>query len=204
MAAGEGLHTEFKHKVSDPSKIISEMIAFANTEGGNLIIGVDDDRKITGLKFAQEESFQVTQSIKKLCRPGLLYKETTIKLSEKKAILIFHIPKSRRRPHFLRHEGRKICFVRLDHMSLQASGEMCEIIRRSKSKRNIGFTYGDSEKQLIQHLDSNKDITLTEFQKITGLKRLEASQKLISLVLADILLITPAEGEDRYTRAPDK
>ena len=48
---GEGLQLEFKRKASHPEKIVRELIAFANTEGGTLLIGVDDDGSIPGLKY---------------------------------------------------------------------------------------------------------------------------------------------------------
>ena len=40
---GEGLQIEFKKKAAYPEKIVREVIALANTQGGTLLIGVDDD-----------------------------------------------------------------------------------------------------------------------------------------------------------------
>lgn len=48
---GEGQHLEFKRKVSHPEKIVREMIAFANSEGGTILIGVDDDGLLAGVKY---------------------------------------------------------------------------------------------------------------------------------------------------------
>jgi len=50
---GEGLHVEFKKKVAHPEKIVREIIAMANTEGGYLLIGVDDDGTVSGQKFIE-------------------------------------------------------------------------------------------------------------------------------------------------------
>ena len=43
---GENLQCEFKRHFTTPEKIAREMIAFANTKGGYLIFGVDDDRQV--------------------------------------------------------------------------------------------------------------------------------------------------------------
>ena len=42
---GENSQTEFKRKFSTPEKIAKEMVAFANTKGGYILFGIDDDRK---------------------------------------------------------------------------------------------------------------------------------------------------------------
>ena len=44
---GEGPSLEFKRKVPRPERIAKEVIAFANTRGGRLLLGVDDDGTIT-------------------------------------------------------------------------------------------------------------------------------------------------------------
>ncbi len=64
---GESQYLEFKAKVNHPEKIIREIIAFANTKGGRLIIGVHDDGNIVGLKDATEAHFHLQQAIQKLC-----------------------------------------------------------------------------------------------------------------------------------------
>ena len=58
---GEGYHLEFKRKVSSPIRIAREAIALANTWGGSILIGVDDDGSIVGVKDA-EASRQILKS----------------------------------------------------------------------------------------------------------------------------------------------
>ena len=47
---GEGFAIELKRKVSRPQKIAKTMIAFANTKGGTILFGVDDDHTIVGVE----------------------------------------------------------------------------------------------------------------------------------------------------------
>jgi predicted HTH transcriptional regulator len=54
---GEGQHLEFKKRVPGPERIAKEMIAFANTGGGRLLLGVDDDGSVVGVKDAAEEEY---------------------------------------------------------------------------------------------------------------------------------------------------
>lgn len=78
---------------------------------------------------------------------------------------------------------------------------MQEIIRRSKKKRDVRFTFGESEKNLLQQLEQIPHITLAQYMKFSGLNRFKASRKLILLVLANVLKITASEKGDLYSRA---
>ncbi|MDZ7649627.1 MAG: ATP-binding protein [Cytophagales bacterium] len=63
----KALHLEFKRKAAYPEKIVRELIAFANTEGGTLLVGVDDDKSIPGVKYPDEEGACMCEIHKALC-----------------------------------------------------------------------------------------------------------------------------------------
>ena len=162
---GEGIRLEFKRKAAYPEKVILEMIAFANTEGGILLIGVDDDGSIPGVKYPEEEMVVLTQSLQKYCRPALFYNELIIPISDKRFVVRFEVPVSQRRPHlFVEDKDHKTCYVRVNDMTVKASREVAEIVRRSKKKKDIRFTFGDAEKQLMEYLEQKDTITLQEFR----------------------------------------
>ena len=52
---GEGLHTEFKSSFADRSAVGKTICAFANTEGGVIILGVDDSQTIVGVRENSEK-----------------------------------------------------------------------------------------------------------------------------------------------------
>ncbi|CAN5412549.1 hypothetical protein BH09BAC3_BH09BAC3_05110 [soil metagenome] len=200
VSQGEGQHLEFKRKASYPDKIVRELIAFANTKGGILLIGVDDDQSIPGVKFPEEESIVIHNELKKHCRPGMAFHESVIPISENRYILQWHIPKSEKRPHFYISGEEKISFVRQNDQSIKASREMCEIIRRSKSVNGTKMVYGEAEQKIIHFLDKRPSISLQEFSQITGLNRYMASRKIIRLVLANVLKITASDKGDLFSR----
>ena len=68
---GEGLQIEFKKKAAYPEKIVREVIALANTQGGTLLIGVDDDGTVSGQRFIEEEIFVMDKAIRTLIFPPL-------------------------------------------------------------------------------------------------------------------------------------
>jgi len=202
VSAGEGLHLEFKRKASFPEKIAREIIAFANTQGGILLIGVDDNKSLAGVRYPEEETLVVRQVLERHGRPPLLYKEEIIPLSEKRFIVKLSIPQSERRPHyFIGAKGERETYVRQSDMSIKASREMQEIVRRSKSDKGVRFLYGEPENLLMKYLVDNSSITLAQFRKLARLKKFTASRKLVLLVLARVLKITPTEKGDYYSRA---
>jgi predicted HTH transcriptional regulator len=201
VAEGEGIQLEFKRKAAHPEKIVRELIAFANTEGGTLLIGVDDNKTIPGLKHPEEEAHVVRESLSKYCRPLLAYNESAIAIPDNRYVVRFDVPPSSKRPHFLvLSKEPRTTFVRVLDMSIKASPEMEEIVRRSKKRNDIRFTFGEAEKKLMEYLVKQPVITLTEYQKFSGLNRFKASRKLILLVLANVLKIGASEKGDLYSR----
>jgi len=201
VSQGEGLHLEFKRKAAHPEKIVREMIAFANTEGGTLLIGVSDDGSMPGVAYPEEESLAIHKALENHCKPPIPIQESLIPLSQKHFIVRFDIPKGEKRPYYFhRSTEEKETYVRAKDMSVKASREMKEIIRRAKLDKGIRFMFGEHEKKLMEYLEVSKTITLKEFKTITGLNRIKAAKKLILLVLANVLSITATEKGDIYAR----
>jgi predicted HTH transcriptional regulator len=200
IAQGESLHLEFKKRATYPDKIVREMIAFANTQGGTLLIGADDDGTIAGVKYPEEEWMGVEESLTR-CKPPLPYYTTLVAISDNRFVIRIDVDESDRRPHFLATaDGPPETFVRVRDMSILASTEMEEIIRRRRKNKDIQFTYGDQENLLMKYFIDHQTITLPQFRELTGLNRFKASRKLILLVLADVLKIEATEKGDQYSR----
>lgn len=204
VSKGEGNTLEFKHKVEHPEKIVREIVAFANSQGGNLLIGVDDDGTISGLKDAEEEAYALESAIQKHCKPPVPLASEIVPISKKRSVIHYSILPSQRKPHAVKKDESTKVYVRARDRSIQASKEMREILRRQRNPRDTRFTFGEKEKLLMQYLDIHGEITLPEFAALAQIKKYYASKTLIVLVLAKILTIEPREGTDLYKLAdPD-
>lgn len=64
LAAGEGAHQEFKGLIDNGESVAGEIVAFANSDGGTLFVGVEDDGSIVGLT----DPDTVFQTLVHLCR----------------------------------------------------------------------------------------------------------------------------------------
>jgi predicted HTH transcriptional regulator len=198
-AKGEGQKIEFKKKAAFPEKIVKEVIALANTLGGDLLIGVDDDGTVSGQRFIEEEIFVMEKAIRELIFPELHYEVSVIKLSEKKGVAVFRIPHSPDRPHFLKEKEKKQAYIRVEDRSVQASREVWEVLKKSRMPKDTVFTYGRKEEILMKALGDRGKITLREFAQLAQIPRFLASKTLVRLVLANVLRIHPQESEDFFT-----
>uniref|UniRef100_UPI004048084B AlbA family DNA-binding domain-containing protein n=1 Tax=Algoriphagus sp. TaxID=1872435 RepID=UPI004048084B len=196
---GEGLQIEFKKKANFPEKIVREVIALANTQGGSLLIGVDDDGTVSGQRFIEEEIFVMEKAIRELIFPPLEVEVATVKLSEKKGVAVFRIPHSPNRPHFLLVQGKKFSFIRVQDRTVQASREIWEVLRKSRVPRDTVFTYGKKEEVLMKFLAEQEKINVKEFAKIASIPLYMASKTLVRLVVANVLQLHPQEGADFFT-----
>ena len=57
IANGENSAVEFKRDDVSPEKLAREIVAFANTQGGKILLGVEDDGTITGLQRSNTQEW---------------------------------------------------------------------------------------------------------------------------------------------------
>ena len=193
---------EFKLKANHPDRIVREIVAFANSGGGKLLIGVGDDKTIKGLKYADEDEFMLVRAIEKYCTPAITYRIEKVPMPGEREVLVFHVPRSLDKPHYVKDTlGKQRAYVRVADKSVQASWEMREIMRRARKERDVRFSYGEKERKLMQLLDEKTSVTVDSYATTAGIPRNLASRTLVMLVLANVLEVHPDEVLDRFTMA---
>ena len=129
---------EFKRDLSSIQPILKTMIAFANTAGGCLVIGVDDNKKIVGVEDALAIEEQLTSLIADNISPLLL---PVIKIASvgKKSIVIVEVPQMFHfGPFYLNQKGlEKGVMVRLGSSTRQATPEMIKELERHRQSTSF-------------------------------------------------------------------
>jgi predicted HTH transcriptional regulator len=203
LAAGGETHTvEFKRRITQPERVIRELVAFANTDGGQLLVGVNDDGVLSGLKHPEDDEYLLRKAINRRIRPYLRYKMEKVKLTEKKWILVFRVKKSHKRPHFIVRRRKKECYLRIEDRTVRASNEMIQIMERQKSEEGVHLKYGDTEQKLMEYLDKYSELTVGKFAQLARIQEKEASRTMVNMVLARVISVQPREGEDVYLNNP--
>jgi len=124
---GESKNVEFKVKLpKDSAKYMKTIIAFANTQGGCLVIGVDDTtRKVTGVD--RDSAFQVMDSIANAvadsCVPQIV-PNIELQTIEGRTVIVVTVVPEPNRPYYLKSKGKENgTFIRLAGTSRPANPE---------------------------------------------------------------------------------
>lgn len=200
---GENERTEFKRHFTECDKIAREMIAFANTKGGVILFGVDDNRRVVGVESEKSEIEYINLAAKFYCTPEINCDVEVFHIYRKDVIAVI-IPESDNKPHFLLENGRqerdKKAYIRVKDKSVMASKETVKVLQklRPDSPPQI-FHLGDKEKALLKYLSTSERITLRELKDMFNISNRRASRMLVNLVRADIIRLHNNEKEDYYT-----
>lgn len=196
---GEGTYLEFKRTVPSAEKIAREIAAFANTSGGTLLVGVDDDKTLVGVEGYQEEEFLLNKAAHTLCQPNVPISIEVVHYGERD-LLVIRVPEAEVKPVFVKSEkGSSSAYVRKDDRSKVASREIVEVLRRKQSRQGITFEYGPNEQKLFRYLNEYGEITVEKFSHLTDVNGEKASGILVNLVSAGILNIFTKNNIDYFT-----
>ena len=131
IAQPESKTLEFKRDLSSPKSLLRTLVAFANTAGGRLIIGVGDDRQIVGVKDPLDEEERLCNLVADTIAPRLVPNIELITINGM-TVLIAEVFLSSSRPHFLRSEGPGSgVYVRLGSTNRPADRELIAELHRS-------------------------------------------------------------------------
>lgn len=133
IATGEDFHTEFKENLPDREAIAKTLVSFANTDGGDYIVGVTNDNKIVSIGDLDQVMRIIDDIAHQRCEPPITVIQETIKV-DNKIVLVVHIPKGSHRP-YRTASGR--FYIRSANHSRQASRE--ELLRIFQADRSLFF-----------------------------------------------------------------
>jgi predicted HTH transcriptional regulator len=194
---GEHQTQDFKYCISDSRKIARSLVAFANTDGGRLLIGVKDNGRIAGVR-SEEEYYMVESAAKIYSKPEIHF--TTKQHSiEGKTVLEVIVEPSDEKPHFARdEEGKWWAYFRKDDENRLSGKIMIEVWKRQKSPQGILINYSDDEKTLLNYLEHNEKISVSKYARIAHLSYKKAEQIIINFRSLDILKDVVSETRIDY------
>jgi len=96
---------EYKQDLSSPEKAMRAIVAFANSAGGQLAIGVADDGKVIGVDDPLLEQARLTNLISDWVSPQLMPTIEMVPLAGT-TVVVTDVMSSSRRPHYLTKYGK--------------------------------------------------------------------------------------------------
>lgn len=186
IAEGEHQQQDFKFEISDACKIAKTLSAFANTEGGRLLIGVKDNGRIAGVR-SEEEKYMIEAAAELYCSPTVNYSMQTHQV-EGRTILIVQIEESDQKPIYAKDEsGKHLAYLRIKDENILATPVHLRVWQQSGNPLGELIEYTEREHLLLDLLKENDQLSLNRYCRLAHISRRAAEHLLAKFIRYDIV-----------------
>ena len=183
IAEGEHQQLDFKFEISDSKKIARTLVAFANTDGGTLLIGVKDNGNIAGIR-SEEEYYMIEAASEMYCEPKIDFKAKEWNL-EGKIVLEIKIQSSSNKPHKAPDkENRMKTYIRIADENILAPETIALAWQKQSGLKGTHIKISKPVEKLLNYLNSNPYISVKKFQQIARINYYTAQN-----ILSDLLAV---------------
>jgi ATP-dependent DNA helicase RecG len=156
MAIAENSHTEFKRDFVDDIK--KTIIAFANSDGGTLFVGIDDDGSVVGVSNPDDTLLRITNSIRDSIKPDLtLFVDCNIEKIKNKMVVKVEVQKGTASPYYLTGKGIRPEGVYIRHGASTVPATEAAIIKMIKETDGENYEDVRSINQELTFVEASKE-----------------------------------------------
>lgn len=203
IAEGEHQTQDFKYAINDSKKIARSLAAFANTNGGRLLVGVKDNGRVAGVS-SDEEYYMIEAAASMYCQPPVKF-DTALWEEDGKTVLEVIVPKSGQKPHKApTKEGNYKVYVRVNDQNILANSVLLKVWSRQKKKQGTFLKLTQAENILLTYLNGHPDISMSAFQRLAGINRWTAEKIIVNLLVIKVLEMELSENQCLYRLKPVK
>lgn len=185
---GEHQQQDFKYCINDSRKIAKSLVAFANTDGGRLLIGVKDNGRVVGIQ-TDEEYYMVEAAAKIYSKPAIIFTTQQWQF-EGKTVLEIWVDPSNQKPHFAKDEnGKWLAYIRIDDENFLAHKILVNVWKNKSNPNGVHFSYSENEKFLIEYLQENESVSISKFIRKAHVSRLKAEEILTNFATMEVIVI---------------
>ncbi|NSW45795.1 MAG: putative DNA binding domain-containing protein [Bacteroidales bacterium] len=130
---GEGYHLEFKHEEENNEDFAKTIVCFANTDGGKILIGVDDTGRTIGVSDIDKLMLRMDDIALNRCDPPVIILQESINIDGKNVVIV-NVEKGSQRPYRTK-SGHY--YIRSSNRCRQATRE--ELLRIFQSAKSLFY-----------------------------------------------------------------
>lgn len=174
----ESKTTEFKREYTDDLKYA--VVALANTDGGKIYVGINDDGSVQGIQDTDGTMLRITNMIRDAIRPDMtMFTECTVEEVDGKTVIVLNVQRGTARPYYLSGKGVRPegVYIRQGASSVPAS----ETAILNMIKETSGDRYEDA-RSLNQQLTFEK---ATEYFAKRNIPFGEQQKRTLNIIGAD-------------------
>lgn len=177
---GEHEHQDFKYQISDARKIARSISAFANNDGGRLLVGVKDNGNIIGVE-SDEEIYMIEQAATMYCRPAQRIEFSIYKV-EGKSVLKVDIKVAIKKPVQAQDDdGKWHTYYRVADENILAHPLHVKLLRQYDAENGTQLTYGNGEREIIEIVRQQGNATVEECVRQAHSSRYSVEMSLLAL-----------------------
>jgi predicted HTH transcriptional regulator len=196
---GESQTREFKFRVDSQRKIAKTLVAFANTDGGTIFIGVKDNGVVAGVR-GEEELYMIEGAADLHTRPVVDFRAEAIEV-DGKTILAIHVPKSVTLPHEAHEEEgggpREWCaYFRQGAANFRANGVLMEYWRTVEVAKSLTET---DQAVLAVLRDAEGSCSVSQIIKRSGLDSKTVEHALAALIAWEAVVFEAGDRGIRFS-----
>jgi hypothetical protein len=196
IAEGEHQRQDFKYCINDSRKIAVSLVAFANTDGGRLLLGIRDNGSVAGV-VSEEEYYMAEAAARLYSKPPIPFHIQVWK-AEGKTVLEIIIHKSIERPHFVRDEkGKWLAYIRTGDQNILAPKILIDIWKQEKNPVGVRIKYTDEEQVVLSLLETNPNLGLLQYARQSKIPKWKLEKILVKLIVVGVVGM---ENKDNRTR----
>ena len=201
---GEHEHQDFKFAITDAAKIARSISAFANNDGGRLLVGVKDNGRIAGIRN-EEDIFVVEQAAQMYCRPPQDVKVSAFTVDGGAVVLRVDIAKASKRPVYSREpDGTMRAYYRVKDENIAAHPVMVKAWRRMAADEGLVLSLSEAEAALLNYLDEWSMTTVEDYMRGAHISRAAAEEIIVRLCAAGVLEFIYTGSEFRIMRSDNQ
>lgn len=144
----EDLHTEFKRWPVHPDDLAASLVAFANTDGGDLVLGIGESREWLGVGDPDRAAREIDNVAANNCESPITVIQETVPGEDGRVVLVVRVPKGDLRPY---RTNRGVYYVRTSSGRRQASRE--ELLRLFQATESLYYDETPLLRLSVQDLD---------------------------------------------------
>ncbi len=202
IAQGEHQQLDFKYAINDARKIAITLCAFANTDGGTLLIGVKDNGSIAGSKL-EEEGYMIEMAANTYCKPTVSFKTQGWKAGDK-YILEVQVEKCSRKPCTAEDaDGKWIAYLRSGDQNFPAPSVLLQYWKIDERNINEKYFHAEKEQRLQAALKTEEGMTVSQLSKVTDIPRQIVSSLLSKLMRWELVDMHFEQGIARFKSKSD-
>lgn len=197
IRAGEHQQQDFKFRIDDTKKIARTLSAFANTDGGRLLIGVKDNGKITGID-PTEEIHMIEAAADMYCKPKVVF-ESRVWQEDMRLVLEIIVGKSDQRPHSSPdEEGKWRVYVRRKDHTLLANKILLGVWKQQQWHTARPEKFGEEESQLLGLIAEHEPVTLSKLYRESVLAKNRIDHLLVLFICWELVEMELTETGTYY------